>query len=406
MTELWNMVFPGRQIDFTTAKPRVTAEEGDGGYDLPKLSGGERVALYLLARVVEAKAGLVIVDEPEIHLHRKLAQQFWDLIEDFREDCRFVYLTHDVGFALSRRNSRLVILREKNKPVLLPEGDQIPSDVLHALLGTSTLSTAVKRIVFCEGKEARTSDYSVYSAWFDGHDTVVCPVNDCDSVINHTAVFVSQKPIIGLDAIGIIDRDYRPEAFLTALPPNITALVVHEMEGLFCTRDVFSAVAKHQGIPGNEIQEKYDTAMDAAKRQFTGVFKNKQALTRAKQLMEYELKALTNPLNPTADALAGQRQFCIAFDANQWNKHPATVYQDELATIDDALSGANEAFLRTFPSKTILGQLQTALGIDKKTYVRLVAKGLSPSNDDVATFKRLSIELEAALRPLLPDRRA
>ena len=409
LCELWASVFPQRSLDLTTYNAQVISATGgtNARYQVSRMSGGERVALYLLARAVDAKPGLVVVDEPEIHLHRRLAQEFWDVVEAFRSDCRFLYLTHDIGFALSRRNARHVILREKNKPVVVPEGDTIPPDVMEALLGTSTLSIAAKRIVFCEGNEKKVSDYSLYNAWFNDDDTVVCPVESCESVINHTEVFNSNTAIVGLTAIGIMDRDYRPEAFLADLQPNVHVLDVHEMEGHYCRREVFAAVAKHQAIPDAEIQNRYDKAIAVAKEQFTGIAKNKHVLIRAKQRMEFELRALTNPLAPNADCAVGQVEFCAAFDVAGWAVQPADIYQQEIVTIEGAISGTAEEFVKIMPSKSIIGHLANELGIHKGRYVELVCHSLNPPTDEaVEQLKQLGADLVTALSGHLPQRKS
>ena len=409
LCELWARVFPKRSLDLSTYKAQVTSdvEATPQQYGISRMSGGERVTLYLLARIVDARPGLVVVDEPEIHLHRRLAQEFWDIVEAFRNDCRFLYLTHDVGFALSRRNARYVILREKNKPVVVPEGDTIPADVMESLLGTSTLSIAAKRIVFCEGNEKKVSDYSLYNAWFNEDDTVVSPVGSCESVINHTDVFDTNTAIVGLTALGIIDRDYRPEPFLTDLQPNVHVLDVHEMEGHYCRPDVFAAVAKHQGIPVAEIAQKYENAIATAKAQFTGIAKNKHVLIRAKQRMEFELRALTNPLAPNADPVQGQADFCAAFDVANWATQPADIYQQETTTIEQSLIEADNVFLKIMPSKNIIGHLADVLGIQKGRYVELVCNALNPPTDDEkTTLAQLGADLEAALTPHLPPRKA
>lgn len=51
------------------------------------MSDGERVGLYLIAQclcIPENKT--IIIDEPEIHLHRSIMDRLWTAIEAERED--------------------------------------------------------------------------------------------------------------------------------------------------------------------------------------------------------------------------------------------------------------------------------------------------------------------------------
>src|SRR5688500_17911129 len=48
----------------------------------------------------------------ELHLHRALQAPLWDEIEAERADCLFVYLTHDLDFAASRRSEERRVGKE------------------------------------------------------------------------------------------------------------------------------------------------------------------------------------------------------------------------------------------------------------------------------------------------------
>ena len=55
--------------------------------------------LYLAARVLTAEPGILVIDEPELHMHRKLAiTDYWNKLEEMRGDIRFVYITHELHF--------------------------------------------------------------------------------------------------------------------------------------------------------------------------------------------------------------------------------------------------------------------------------------------------------------------
>ena len=73
------------------------------------MSDGERVAFYLLGQVLCAPTdAIVVIDEPEIHLHRAIQVALWDEAEKSRPDCTFVYITHDLEFAGARSAARKI----------------------------------------------------------------------------------------------------------------------------------------------------------------------------------------------------------------------------------------------------------------------------------------------------------
>ncbi|MCL6630329.1 MAG: ATP-binding protein, partial [Armatimonadetes bacterium] len=83
LKKLWENIFPEREINFEGYNPKVTSKYmGGNSYSAKLMSDGERVALYLAARVLDSANEFIIVDEPEVHFHSKLAVLFWDLLED------------------------------------------------------------------------------------------------------------------------------------------------------------------------------------------------------------------------------------------------------------------------------------------------------------------------------------
>ena len=181
---LWEHVFPGRELHWRDWKPliknRSTGTEIE--YSGNQMSDGEKAALYLAGRVFSTDAGVLVVDEPETHFHSLLAVSLWNALEEARPDIRFVYVTHDLTFALSRHNAQFVLASPTAGLRRIGVESSLPTDVTEALLGSASLSFYASRVVFCEG-EATSLDSQVYSSWFRGPDTVVRPVGDCQRVI-------------------------------------------------------------------------------------------------------------------------------------------------------------------------------------------------------------------------------
>ena len=227
LTNKWNILFPQREIDFTSYSPKVTANhrEGSPQYGISRMSGGERVALYLLARVLDAPEGKIFIDEPEIHFHAVLARRFWSEMELLRPDCRFIYITHDLPFAISRRDVQFIVVKSDSDISILEKDHTLPDDIIEPILGAATFSVSAKNIVFCEGTKENKMDFDFYSSWFSSEDYAVIPVKSCEDVISCVDVFNSNPAIKGLRAIGIIDRDYRSDRHLEDISDDIHVLV-------------------------------------------------------------------------------------------------------------------------------------------------------------------------------------
>lgn len=99
---IWNGLIEHRQLD-CDENNLLKIKYEDTSYDAHEMSDGERVIIYHTGRVLLApKNSLIIVDEPEIHLHKTIANKLWDALEARRKDCTFIYFTHDLDFASSR----------------------------------------------------------------------------------------------------------------------------------------------------------------------------------------------------------------------------------------------------------------------------------------------------------------
>ncbi len=89
---LWNRLFKKRKLEIGGFFPKVKRLEADSpaqAYQLREMSDGERTVLYMTAGVMTAEQPVILVDEPELHMHSRLSVQFWDEAERLRPDCRF-----------------------------------------------------------------------------------------------------------------------------------------------------------------------------------------------------------------------------------------------------------------------------------------------------------------------------
>ena len=77
------------------------------------MSDGERSVLYLASQVLTVpKDKILIIDEPELHLHPSIMNSLWKSLEKMREDCLFIYITHDTEFAALHSNSDKIWVKE------------------------------------------------------------------------------------------------------------------------------------------------------------------------------------------------------------------------------------------------------------------------------------------------------
>jgi len=238
--KIWNSLIQHRVLECNDGI-NLTLQTIDktSSYPVHQMSDGEKVALYLIAQVLQApQNGFIIIDEPEMFLHKTILKKLWDRLEQERRDCIFVYLTHDLDFTTSRIAKKIWI-KSYTPPdnweiENIPEND-LPETLLLELLGSR------KTILFCEGKKDGI-DEKIYNCLFPEY--TVTPVKGCFDVINYTKVFNKIKNAT-TKAIGIIDTDHHNRDRLSALESeNIFALDVAEIENLLLDEEFLRLVAK------------------------------------------------------------------------------------------------------------------------------------------------------------------
>ena len=210
---------------------KIKVKESLEEYPAYQMSDGEKNILFLIGRVLLASDNaIIIIDEPEMYLHKAIVNKLWDRLENERRDCKFIYLTHDLEFASSRKANKYWIkdfqFPSKWEIDPIPEND-IPDSLLMKILGSR------KKILFCEGKKS-SLDIQIYEILFPNY--TIIPLEGCSNVINYTKAF--NKISENSTAIGIVDRDFRTDEQINKFSDeNIYVYSVAEIENLFLLED-------------------------------------------------------------------------------------------------------------------------------------------------------------------------
>lgn len=398
--KLWRDVFDGRKLSWRDWKPLVqnaTSGTGTVEYSSNQMSDGEKAVLFLASRVFSTEPGILVVDEPETHLHTLLAVRLWNALEDARPDIRFVYVTHDMAFALSRRDARFILASPTAGLRTIELDEDLPNDVAGALIGSASLSFYASRVVFCEGDEG-SYDNQLYSAWFRGADTVVKSVGECQRVLRCVDALSASGVAMSLDAIGIIDGDYHPDAFTNSLPIGVSALQVHEVESLFALEGIVSAVCAH-------VSQVFDPV--AYRSAIVASVNDEQAsqitINRWKARIEPNLSGIVagaNKSSPSVDDLVDS--IPKLFDSTNWQFSPQTFLIEERDRVRNALqTGGIAELLAVVPGKQLLAVAARTANLSVSAYVKLIVDALRGSNAQLAA---LEAPVAAALTPTLPQR--
>ena len=242
--KVWEKVLPHRELILkaSTVEVKLKNSSDAESYSASAMSDGERVAFYLIGQCLSLPTdSIIVIDEPEIHLHRVIQARLWDAIERERPDCLFVYLTHDLEFAASRTEAKKLWIKSYDGSKWdwqeVPETEGIPEEVFLSVLGSR------KPVLFTEGDRG-SFDATLFSRIYP--EWTIMPRGGCAQVIEATKAFTALKHLHGMECQGIIDRDYRTdEEVANLLAKGIHVLAVQEIENLLLVENVLREVATH-----------------------------------------------------------------------------------------------------------------------------------------------------------------
>ena len=230
----------------------ILAQHVDNGlrFSIAQMSDGERAAAIMAANVLTVDPGtILLIDEPERHLHRSIIEPFLSALFAKRADCAFVISTHEIALPIANSGANAVILRSckwnGNQPrawdaEVLESGTALPEDLRRDILG------ARRRILFVEGT-ANSLDLPLYTTLFP--ELSVIPKGSCNEVVRAVKGLRSSEEHHHVEAFGLIDRDDRqPDETEKLATDSIFALDVCSVESLYYCSEAIEAVANRQAV--------------------------------------------------------------------------------------------------------------------------------------------------------------
>ncbi|MDR6676530.1 DUF4435 domain-containing protein [Pseudomonas oryzihabitans] len=378
--QAWERILPHRELVVGGLRIQ-TQVRGDTNniYNASEMSDGERVIFYLLGQCLAApKDSIVVIDEPELHLHKSVQAPLWAEVERLRPDCLFVYLTHDVDFAVAQEGAQRVWLKSFDGTSwdweLIEDNDDFPDDLLIEVLGSR------KPVVFVEGVNG-SHDVSLYREILAGF--LVIPRGSCDQVIQAVRALRSNTQLHHLQVYGLIDRDRRTAQEIAALETdNIYTLQVAEVENLFCTQEVLAIVSARLA---RDVTTDFNQAV-------TQVFKQLRTEldTQVSLRVIAEVKFKLNCFNASA---RGVSALSVALQQLTQSIDIPALYTQFDGEFQAVINAADyRGLLRLYNRKSLPTQIGSALGLKAGELVDLVVR-LTRTDDRSAVV--------AAIKPYL-----
>ena len=348
---VWEEILPHRELILggLTIETRIVGDESKK-YKSSEMSDGERVVFYLIGQCLAAPVnGIIVIDEPELHLHKSIQTPLWSRLEQLRPDCLFIYLTHDVDFAAAKESTKKIWLRSYDGQCWdwepLQTTENFPEDLLLEILGSR------KPIVFIEG-ETGSYDSALYAAVLPSF--LVIPRGGCSQVIQSVKALKANSQIHHLDVYGIIDRDRRVDVEIRALErDSIYVLGVAEVENLFCTKEILEIVSNRLARdPNADFQSVSDTVFNRLQAELES-----QISLRVSSEIKFQLNMFDEKSKGVADISTSLSNLAAGIDV-------AKIYANIEAQFNTVIQNRDyEALLALYNRKSLSSQVSGALGL-------------------------------------------
>lgn len=255
------------QIEAATGE-EILAHHVDGQpFSMAELSDGERNAIILAATVLTVEPGTVLlIDEPERHLHRSIIEPFLTALFVSRTDCPFIISTHELSLPVAASDSRVLLPRSCEWQNGIPQtwdidvlevGIDLPDDLKASVLGSR------KRILFVEG-DLGSLDAPIYGLLLP--DTTVIPKGSSAHVMRAVDGLRAAERLHWVLAYGLVDRDDLTDDQVRELQDRgVFALSVHSAEAIYYSDAAMRRLAQRQAETlGGDPEEFLKSATEAA----------------------------------------------------------------------------------------------------------------------------------------------
>lgn len=319
----------------------LASKSGSTPYSVAELSDGERNALLIAASVLTVKPGtLLLIDEPERHLHRSIISPLLTLLFAKRPDCAFIVSTHDVMLPLDNSSARTILIRGciYNGPTVTSwDADLVPSESKFDEELKKDILGSRRTLIFIEGDD-RSLDQPLYSLVFP--NVTVVAKSSCRDVEHAVLGIRSATDLHWLRAFGIIDNDRRTAEDIARLNgKGVYAVSVYAVESLYYHPEIQRKIAvRHASVTGEDPNALVIAAKNAA---LSAVVPHLQRL--CERAVEKTLRDELDKRWPKQAEISAGRQINITIDV-------AATVNEEFTALNQTIADGNlEKIISRYP---------------------------------------------------------
>lgn len=380
------------EISVEEGQKIVARKNGGQAYSVAELSDGERNAFLIAAEVLTSKPDtLILIDEPERHLHRSIISPLLKLLFAKRKDCAFVVSTHEIMLPVDTAEASTLLVRgcEYQGPNATSwTVDLVPSDAVIDEGLKRDLLGARRKMLFVEGT-AQSLDTPLYSLLFP--NASILAKEGCREVEHAVRGLRGAPDMHWIEAWGIVDNDQRSADNVARLREvGIWALSHYSVESLYYHPAILARIAQRQaqmiGANGLKLLELAVSGAIAAARA-------QKAHLVTSAVLRLARNSVLNRL-PTWDAVEGDGSITLTVDIS-------ALRSVEESRFDSFVNARDwDGLLTRYPVREssafrrVISELKLP---DRETYQAAVLKLLQDEPDALADLRNLFGDLYSSV---------
>ncbi len=222
------------------------------------LSGGEREIAFLVGQIdrFKLRQGLLLLDEPELHLNPDLVRNWIAYLRDTVQDGQVWIATHSFeAVEVAGPTSTFVLERNAETRVVnkvTPLIEQPVLTLLSAALGSPAFSLSTLRFFLVEGERRLQERERFHKLCKKSDVNRFIEAGNCKDVTRKvlTIAELSRESNQNIYVRGIVDKDFRTEREIAELTSNSSVFVLpcHEIENFFLNPDALTQLCVRSEI--------------------------------------------------------------------------------------------------------------------------------------------------------------
>jgi predicted ATPase len=426
---LLSKLFPGYSfvdVSRTTLALQVQLPSGDV-IPFQDMSSGEKEVFFILAFFIRHNISnsVIVVDEPELHLHPELGRKFVRLMRTIMPGNQIWIATHSAELIDEAGRERAFFVRRKlTNPA---EAEAVPAtseedelQMLRDLFGYSGYIGVSKKLVFMEGTSAGADRKTFTNLFPEYADEIkIIPSGSSSNLqrINRAILALLSSNVARCEFYLIRDRDYMSEQAVAkqvaSAPNRLFVLQRHEIENYLLDEEVIQVVLADIYQKTWSKQQVRDELLTIAKAN-SATYLRDMTVARYAELFQGEDcsignhssgfsivdsarnldLAVTGPLKNTLQAKISTINQDISSRMAQSNIDQ--IFEECAVQIREALDPSKDIWKTVLPGKELLQQFAKRQGLGEWPALQnLIIERMSDTHKDargdlVAIFERIS----------------